>query len=297
MLPCLTRTKHGGNHYCFVRKGVVVTNPDSRRIVLDATSIPYVTADEAFGLLQTELKRFLALLDTLEPDDWVKPTACTLWNVRDMVAHQAGGYASGAGYRQMIHQYTARPQKGQLIEDAINHRQLHERAGKSPVDLVNELRQVGPVAAQKWAYKFRLIKPVAVPHPVGGRLSVRHLMWIIHSRDTWMHRLDICRATNREFYQTADHDGRIAALVMRDVGALLGGKLGGRAVTFDLSGVAGGAWKAGAGESAAAIQMDVLDFNIYASGRFTYDEARARATLAGDTALAETALRNTLILY
>ena len=28
--------------------------------------------------------------------------------------------------------------------------------------------------------------------------------------------------------------------------------------------------------------MDVLDFNIYASGRFPYEAARARATLTGD---------------
>ena len=274
-----------------------MTTPNSHHTVLEAKSIPYVTADEAFGLLQTELERSLALLEKLEPDDWAKPTACTLWNVRDMVAHQAGGYASGTSYREMIRQYTAMPKKGQLPEDAINQLQLRERAGKPPLELMTELRQVGPVAIQKWAYQFRLIKSVAVPHPVGGLLSIRHLMWVTHSRDTWMHRLDICRATHHEFQQTRQHDGRIAALVMRDVNTRLQGKLGGRAVVFDLFGVAGGAWKVGAGEPAATIQMDVLDFNIYASGRFTYEEARARATLSGDSSLVEAALKSTLILY
>jgi hypothetical protein len=43
--------------------------------------------------------------------------------------------------------------------------------------------------------------------------------------------------------------------------------------------------------------MDALDFNIFASGRFSYDEGRARASLSGDTALAELALKNTLVLY
>jgi hypothetical protein len=52
-----------------------------------------------------------------------------------------------------------------------------------------------------------------------------------------MHRLDICRAAQREFHQMREHDGRIAALVMRDQDILLGGKLGGRAVVFELSGV------------------------------------------------------------
>ena len=136
-----------------------------------------------------------------------------------------------------------------------------------------------------------------MPNTGVSRQSLRYLMWVIHSRDTWMHRLDICRATQRAFQQTREHDGRIAALVMRDVGILLQKKLGGRAVRIELSGVAGGAWQVGPGAAAATIQMDVLDFNIFASGRYTQEEARALATLAGDTALAETAFRSILILY
>ncbi len=110
-------------------------------------------------------------------------------------------------------------------------------------------------------------------------------------------RLDICRAANRHFEQTIDHDGRIAALVMLDAGRLLSQKLNGRAIVFDLSGVAGGAWKVGGGEVASQVRMDVLDFNIFASGRFTYEEALARATISGDVSLAEAALKNLLILY
>lgn len=263
----------------------------------DAVHVPYLTDDEAYTLLRTELERFLALVETLGPDDWGKPTACTAWNVRDMLAHQAGGYASGTGYLEMIRQYTARAKKGQLPEDAINELQLRERAGKAPAELIAELRRVGPVAGRNWAYGFRLIKPLAAPHPVGGRLALRHLMWVIHSRDTWMHRLDICRATNREFQQTREHDGRIVELVMRDVEILLRDKLEGRAVVFELTGTAGGVWHVGAGEPTATIQMDALDFNILASGRYTYEQGRARATVHGDTALAVEALKKTLVLY
>lgn len=264
--------------------------------ILDARNIPTVTADEAYALMRTSLDRFLALLETLGPDDWSRPTACTLWNVRDMVAHQAGGYASGTSYREMIKQYSARPRQGQLPEDAVNAFQLAERAGKSPAELIAELRAVGPVAIKKWAYEFRLIKLLAIPHAVSGSLSLRYLMWIIHSRDTWMHRLDICRATRRRFEQTAEHDGRIAALVMRDVEKRLRGKLE-QGVVFDLSGIAGGLWKIGPGKAGATIEMDVLDFNIFASGRFNYEEARSRATFSGDMALADKALQNILILY
>jgi uncharacterized protein (TIGR03083 family) len=122
-------------------------------------------------------------------------------------------------------------------------------------------------------------------------------MWVIHSRDTWMHRLDICRATGRTFEQTPGHDDRIVALVIRDVAKTLPQKLDGRAVIFELSGLAGGVWKIGAGQATATIRMDALDFNIYASGRLSFDEARTKASLSGDIALAEVALKHTQALY
>ena len=270
---------------------------DSSNATLEAVRVPYVTADEAFTLLRTELERFLALIETLDPADWARPTACTLWTARDMLAHQAGGYASGTSYTELFHQYLKKPKPGQLPEDAINEIQLAERAGKSPAELITELRRVGPIAIHKWAYQFRLFKLLRVPHPVVGRLSMRHLMWVIHSRDTWMHRLDLCRATGRTFEQTIGHDDRIVALVMLDVAKILSKKLHGRAVLFELSGLAGGLWKIGTGPAEATIQIDALDFNIYASGRFTYAEVRAKATLSGDVELAELALKETLALY
>lgn len=94
-----------------------------------------------------------------------------------------------------------------------------------------------------------------------------------------------------------DADGRIAALVMRDVAMQHRKLLSDRAVVFDLLGVAGSVWKVGTGEVAATIRMDVLEFNIFASGRFTFDEARTRATISGDVQLAEQVMKQTLILY
>ncbi len=265
--------------------------------VLNASAVPYPTADEAHTLMTTALERLLRLLETLAPEDWSKPTACTAWDVRAMVAHQAGGYASGTGYGEMLRQYTRIPGPGQLIEDAINELQVGERAGKSPAELIAELRQIGGKAAYNWAYGFRAVKWIAMPHPVGGWLDLRHLMWVTHSRDTWMHRLDICRATGRPFEQTAEHDGRIAALVMRDTAAVLARKAGNPALTFELTGLAGGTWQTGSGQALAAIRMDVLDFNIFASGRYTYDQARPLMTLTGDVGVAEKALRKLLVLY
>jgi uncharacterized protein (TIGR03083 family) len=281
---------------CCTKEKIMIAVASSQSIG-EAVCIPYATAEEAYVLLRAELERFLVLVKSLGPDDWGKPTACTAWTIRDMLAHQAGGYASGTSYKELIHQYSRLPKPGQLPEDAVNEIQLSDRNGKSPAELIAELQSAGPIAAQNWAYQFRLVKLVTIPHATAGRLNMRHLMWVIHSRDTWMHRLDICRATGRKFEQNAEHDGRIAALVMLDVAKALTKKLGGRALVFDLTGLAGGRWQIGPGEPAATILMDVLDFNIFASGRFSYEQARRLATITGDIALAEAAFKNLLILY
>jgi uncharacterized protein (TIGR03083 family) len=262
-----------------------------------ARAIPDTHADEAHQLLETAFERFMRLIEALDPEEWSKPTACTAWNVHDMVAHQAGGYASGIGYGEMFRQYSRIPKNGQLPEDAINDLQVGERAGMTPAELIAELRQVGPQAIHNWAYGFRAIKWIAIPHPVGGFMSLRQLMWVTHSRDTWMHRLDICRATDRDFEQTRDHDGRINELVVLDVARKLGGKLGNRAIRLVLTGIAGGEWILGNGETEAELEMDTLDFNIFVSGRFSYEEGMKRVRISGNRDLVETNFKGFLILY
>jgi uncharacterized protein (TIGR03083 family) len=214
-----------------------------------------------------------------------------------MLAHQAGGYASGTSYKEMIRQYTSKPKPGQLPEDAINALQVGERADKTPAELIAELKQVGEIAAHNWAYGFNAIKWIATPHPVGGFMPIRHLMWVIHSRDTWMHRLDICRATNRPFEQTHEHDGRIVELVVLDTAKKLTKKLNGQAITLSLTGIAGGTWQIGKGKPVAAMEMDALDFNIFVSGRFSYEEGLQRANLSGDKSLIKNVFKDFLVLY
>ena len=262
-----------------------------------AAEVPYVTAEEAEQLMLVEIERFLNLMESLEPGDWAKPTACTDWNVRDILAHQAGGYAGGASLREMLRQGRQKPGPGELPEDAVNAFQLRERADRTPEELIAELREVGPTAARKWAHGYRLFKPFSIPHPDEGRLSFRHLMWVIHSRDTWMHRLDICRAVGREFFQTAAHDGRIAALVMRDTARVLARRTANPPLRIELTGTAGGAWRTGEGEPEAVVTMDALEFNIFASGRTRFEEARPRMEITGDVRAAEAALEKLLVLY
>ncbi|HAX69177.1 MAG TPA: hypothetical protein DCY14_06205, partial [Anaerolineae bacterium] len=132
-------------------------------------------------------------------------------------------------------------------------------------------------AIHNWAYRFHAVKWIHAPHPIGGFMSLRYLMWVTHSRDTWMHRLDICRAANLPFEQTREHDGRIVELVVRDLAKKLNKRLDGRGIILLLTGISGGTWKIGKGEPAAEMEMDALDFNIFVSGRFSYEEGMKRA--------------------
>lgn len=259
--------------------------------------IPYVTASEAHQLLLTELSRITHLFESLQAEDWQKPTACTDWNVRDILAHQAGSYANGASLQELIHQLTSPPREGQLPEDAINRTQLRDRKDKSPQELLQELQGVGQLAASKWAFGYRFLKLFSIPHEVCGSLSLRHLMWVIHSRDTWMHRMDVCRATGQPFEQTSSHDGRIVALVIRDIAALLRNSSRQSAFILDLSGPAGGIWKIGSGSVQSTVQMDALDFNIFASGRSSFDQSRGFMNVSGDLNFAEDLFRKILIVY
>jgi hypothetical protein len=43
--------------------------------------------------------------------------------------------------------------------------------------------------------------------------------------------------------------------------------------------------------------MDALDFNIFVSGRFSYEEGMKRVVITGDKALVENSFKNLLVLY
>ena len=64
---------------------------------------------EAASMATTELECFLALVGSLESDDWEKPTVCPLWNVRQILAHVTGATASFARWSEFKHQMRIGP--------------------------------------------------------------------------------------------------------------------------------------------------------------------------------------------
>ena len=71
----------------------------SRRPALDRTR----TAE----LAATENARFVALVESLEPEHWAMPTDCPGWDVRAMVAHVVGAMEGQVSKREFVHQMRA----------------------------------------------------------------------------------------------------------------------------------------------------------------------------------------------
>lgn len=90
--------------------------------------------------------------------------------------------------------------------------------------------------------------------------SIGYLTDVILTRDPWMHRLDLARATGRDLVLTADHDGVIVADVVAEWA-----RRHARPHRLVLTGPAGGTWSSGTGKE--EIVMDAADFCRVVSGR------------------------------
>ncbi len=96
--------------------------------------------------------------------------------------------------------------------------------------------------------------------PGEGVWTLGYLVDVIHTRDPWLHRVDICRATGREPALTAEHDGRIVANVVADWAPRHGAPF-----TLELTGPAGGTFVVGPGGE--QLRLDAVEFCRILSGR------------------------------
>jgi uncharacterized protein (TIGR03083 family) len=212
---------------------------------------------------EEEYCRLGDLLADLDDEDWTRPTDCSAWDVREMVAHLAGAAESTARVREMTRQawLGRRLRAGGPLVDGINAVQVRDRTAATAQDLRRELADA---AIRGVRARRRLPAPVrAVPLPFGPPLGTRPLGYLtdrIYTRDAWMHRIDIARATGRKPVLTADHDGRIVA----DVVAEWAGEHG-QPYRLTLTGPAGGTWSAGTGGE--ELVLDAVEFCRITSGR------------------------------
>ena len=233
--------------------------------VLDAGLAAPLGHREAMVLAATEFDRMVAQLQALAPVDWARPTACELWDVRAMAAHVLGMAEAQASFRQFAHDFRAAGKRsgGKMI-DEMTATQVREREAMTPAMITSRLAAVAPRAVRarrrtpapvRWAVRLKNDPPFSAE-----RWRFGYLVDTIFTRDTWMHRLDISRATGHPMELTAGHDGRLVA----DVAAEWARRHG-QPFILTLTGPAGGQWQVGG--SGEHLQLDALDFCWTLAGR------------------------------
>lgn len=232
---------------------------------------PALDRRTAMTLAADEYRRYADAVAALDPDAWTRPTACTLWDVRQMTAHVVGMAAMAAGIREGARQrrIAGRDAAAQGIAflDALTDVQVRERAHHSPARLTEDMRRVGPRAARgrRMVPSFLRRRDMGMPQEVQGveeSWALGYLVDVILTRDTWMHRSDLAEATGTAMALTPGHDGVIVADVVAEWA-----QRHRRPYRLTLTGPAGGSWSAG--EDGEELELDAVQFCRLLSGRGT----------------------------
>lgn len=244
-------------------------------LAIDVDAADRLGRTESAALAAAEYGRFEQMLRTLNADDWSTPTPdCPMWTVRQMAAHVLAGCDACISYREAFRQFRGArgvlkdpawhdpdgDHKMRAMNNAMNEFQIRARAHLSPSALVARFAETHPRAARARASKPRIFDLIRFKAPVGGTMSLGSLYRIVYTRDTWMHRADIARATGRPMELTPDHDGRIVADVVVEWATMHGSPF-----RLELTGPAGGTFTRG--RDGDAMTLDAVEFCRITSGR------------------------------
>jgi uncharacterized protein (TIGR03083 family) len=222
---------------------------------------------KAMHLAATEYDRYTDQLRGLSADDWSRPTECKPWDVRAMVAHSLGMAEMSASVIETARQMRAagkRQGDGEQI-DALTAVQVDKHVHREPAELVRRFAAVGPRATRgrRRTPAFARKRNMPGDQLIGGRREQWRLGFLVdvcYTRDVWMHRVDIARATDRELVLTPEHDGVLIADIVREWA-----ERHGQPCTLTLTGPAGGSWTWG--EGGPSYELDAVEFCRILSGR------------------------------
>jgi uncharacterized protein (TIGR03083 family) len=225
---------------------------------------PALDRDTAYRLAATEYERFLALVGDLRPSDWSRPTECPAWDVRAMAAHVLGMAEMVSSMRQIARQNRLAGRAGGGI-DALTGLQVREHADLDGSAIAAGLAAAAPKALRGRRRLSRVAGGLRLPEeqvvgPDREWWRIGYLLDVVLTRDVWMHRGDISRATGRDVVLTPTHDAVLVADVVAEWA-----QRHGRPFRLRLTGAAGGEWTAGSGGE--EIEVDAVEFCRVLSGR------------------------------
>jgi uncharacterized protein (TIGR03083 family) len=222
----------------------------------------------AADVAAAELRAFSDMLASLDDPDWGRDTDCDDWTVQDVAAHVCGQYQELAHPTVLFRRLrTARrryPDRTPL--DGKNQVQVDDLGRLPPEALNAHLARHGPVAIRRIRLMPGVFRRISTerffPEPPLAEPNLGYLVDVIVARDTWMHRLELARATSRVF-DVDDHDEEIVGQVVRDLDR------GWRRppLRLELTGPAGGTWAIGGGPPVEAVQADTMAMMLHLSGR------------------------------
>jgi uncharacterized protein (TIGR03083 family) len=231
----------------------------------DVTAIPPLDHDAAMRLAGTEYERVGAFLHSLDASDWMRPTECEGWDVRAMASHLVGMVESLASPREFVSLGYRAWRRPEVYVDGMTAVQVGDRRSCTPAELMARYDRAVPKAMRT---RKRLPKPLrALPLRFASasgavvKWNVAYLHDVILTRDNWMHRIDLARATGREMVTTPDHDGVLVSDVVREWA-----RAHGQPCRLELEGPAGGTFRRGNGGVSVG-PLDAVEFCRILSGR------------------------------
>ncbi len=235
-----------------------MTDTDHQATVSDRQNA--ISHREWMAIADREYRLLLDMFAGLAEDDWHRRTDCDEWDVRQVLAHLVGGAVSTASLRELW-RLQRLGRKFRPGVDGMNDVEVLERAEVSPDQLLTDLAAAAERGVRARTRIPAAIRVVRVPFgpPLGVR-SIGYLMDRVYTRDAWMHRVDITRATSRPMLLTPEHDGRLVADIVREWA-----RDHGEPFELTLTGPAGGHFAKGAG--GPRLSLDAVQFCRILSGR------------------------------
>ncbi len=238
---------------------------------IDVTTIAPIGHHEAMRLQATEFDRAVALLRSLDTDDWTIQTVCPDWDVRRMWLHVLGASEAGATLRENLHQMRAARTYGKQhatpLEASLSAIQVAERENVTPGELLDRLALIAPKTIKGRRRTPRVLRAIKIPvdAPVVEKWRLGYLIDVIYLRDVWMHRIDTAHATGHDLVLTSEHDGRIVSDVVAEWA-----RRHGQPFTLELTGPAGGRFTSASSTGDATVvdtAMDAVEFCCVLAGR------------------------------
>ncbi|HJR90563.1 MAG TPA: maleylpyruvate isomerase family mycothiol-dependent enzyme [Aeromicrobium sp.] len=247
----------------------------------------------------------VALLRTLDADDWDKPTDLPGWNVRYIAAHLAHLESELAGNPQRQVEVPAAPHIKSPMSVFTESGPL-ARADWTTAEIIDEIES----AAAKRAEALRAMMPLDPTAPGDGFAAVVGWDWatLLSNRviDVWMHQQDIRRAVDRPGGLAGEGGAHALTVFSRSLPYVLGKRVApppGTTVVLDITGEHPATLAAAMGEDGRAarlasipadptvhLSLDFETFIVLCGGRRTPDQVTARIT--GDHELGAAVLTN-----